>query len=128
MNFLKVAALFLYSILAQAALAGEIKPYSQAEIDKLAAAGKSMLLDIRADWCTVCAAQAPVIRELMEQSKYKDLMVFTIDFDRNTALLKAYHVDYQSTLIVLKGKQEVTRSVGDTSREGIERLLSNVVH
>jgi thiol:disulfide interchange protein len=128
MNLFKIAALFLCSICAQAALAGEIKPYSQAEIDKLAAEGKPVLLDVRAGWCTVCAAQAPVIRELMAQSKYKDLVTFTIDFDRDTALLKAYHVDYQSTLIVLEGKKEMTRSVGDTSREGIERLLSNVVH
>ena len=70
---------------------------------------------------------APVIRELMGQSKYKDLPTFTIDFDRDSALLKAYHVDYQSTLIVLKGKQEVSRSLGDTSRDGMEHLLSKVV-
>lgn len=127
MNILKVAALFLLSSCAQAALAGEIKPYSQTEVDKLVAEGKPILLDIRADWCTVCAAQAPVIRELMGQSKYKDLPAFTIDFDHDSALLKAYHVDYQSTLIVLKGKQEVSRSLGDTSREGIEHLLNKVV-
>jgi len=128
MNLLKVGALLLYSICAQAALAGEIKPYSQTEIDKLAAEGKPVLLDIRADWCQVCAAQAPVIRELMAQSKYKDLVTFTIDFDRDAALLKAYHVDYQSTLIVLKGKKELGRSVGVTSREGVEHLLSDVVN
>lgn len=127
MTALKVATLVLLSLCARLALAGEIKPYSQAEVDKLAAGGKPILLDIRADWCTVCAAQAPVIRELMAQSKYRDLPAFIIDFDHDSALLKAYHVDYQSTLIVLKGKQEVSRSLGDTSREGIEHLLSKVV-
>jgi thiol:disulfide interchange protein len=124
----KVAALFVLSIFAHAAIAGEIKPYSQAELDKLAAEGKPILLDIRADWCPTCAAQAPVIRELMAQSKYKDVTTFTIDFDKDTALLKAYNVPAQSTLIVLTGKQEKGRSVGDTRREEIENLLSNVVH
>ena len=80
-----------------------------------------MLLDIRADWCQVCAAQAPVLRQSMANSKYKDLVKFTIDFDRDKALLQTYHVDYQSTLIVLKGKQEVTRSIGETSRESTVR-------
>ncbi len=127
MKLLTTAALFLLSVSAHAALAGEIKPYSQSEIDKLAAEGKPMLLDIPADWCQVCAAQAPVIRDLMAQPRYKDFVTFTINFDRDTALLKAYHVEYQSTLIVLKGKQEVTRSVGETSRERIEHLLNNVV-
>jgi thiol:disulfide interchange protein len=124
----KIAALFVLSIFAHAALAGEIKPYSQPELDKLAAEGKPILLDIRADWCPTCAAQAPVIRELMAQSKYKDVTTFTIDFDKDTALLKAYNVPAQSTLIVLTGKQEKGRSVGDTRREEIENLLSNVVH
>ncbi len=127
MKLFKIAALFLLSISAHAALAGEIKPYSQAEFDKLAAEGKPILLDFRADWCVTCAAQAPVIQELMTQSKYKDLTTFTIDFDRDTVLLKAYNVGLQSTLIVLTGKQEEDRSVGDTKREAIERLLNRVV-
>jgi thiol-disulfide isomerase/thioredoxin len=77
MKLFKIAALFLLSISTHAALAGEIKPYSQAEFDKLAAEGKPILLDFRADWCATCAAQAPVIRELMAHSKYKDLTTFT---------------------------------------------------
>jgi thioredoxin 1 len=123
-----IAALFLLSISTHAALAGEIKPYNQAEFEKLAAEGKPILLDFRADWCTICAAQAPVIRELMAQSKYQDLTTFTIDFDRDTALLKAYNVELQSTLIFLTGMHEKGRSVGDTSREGIDRLLNSVAH
>jgi len=124
----KITVMFLLSLSTHGAFAGEIKPYNQAEFEKLAVEGKPILLDFRADWCTICAAQAPVIRELMAQSKYKDLTMFTIDFDRDTALLKAYNVSYQSTLIVLAGKQEEGRSVGDTSREGIERLLNSAVH
>jgi thiol:disulfide interchange protein len=124
----KIAALFVLSIFAHAALAGEIKPYSQTELDRLVAEGKPILLDIRADWCPTCAAQAPVIRELMAQSKFKDVTTFTIDFDKDTALLKAYNVSFQSTLIVMMGKQEMGRSVGDTSQDDIEHLLSSVVH
>lgn len=124
----KIAALLVLSIFANAAHAGEIKPYSQAEVNKLVAEGKPILLDIRADWCATCAAQAPVIRELMAQSKYKDVTTFTIDFDKDTALLKAYDVTSQSTLIVMMGKQEMGRSVGDTRRDDIEHLLSSVVH
>ena len=128
MKFFRIAALLLLSIFARAALAGEIKPYNQAEFERLATEGKPILLDFRADWCTICAAQAPVIRELMAQSKYQDLTTFTIDFDTATALLKAYKVELQSTLIVLAGKHEEGRSVGETSREGIDRLLNSVAH
>ena len=127
MNFTRWAALLLLSICAQVTFAGEIKPYSQAEFNKLAAEGKPILLDFRTDWCGTCAAQAPVIRDLMAQSKYRDLTTLTIDYDTDTALVQSYRVSMQSTLILLAGKQELGRSVGVTSREGIERLLSTVV-
>ena len=42
----------------------------------------------------------------MAQSKYKDLTRFIIDFDTDTALLKAYNVGVQSTLVVLTGKPD----------------------
>lgn len=128
MKLFRIAALLLLSITTRAALAGEIKPYNQAEVERLASEGKPILLDFRADWCSICAAQAPVIRELMSQRKYQDLTTFTIDFDTAPALLKAYKVELQSTLIVLTGKHEQGRSVGDTSREGIDHLLSGAVH
>ena len=94
MKLFKIFALFMLSISTHAAIAGEIKPYNQAEFEKLAVEGKPILLDFSADWCPTCAAQAPVIRELAAQSKYKDLTTFTIDFDRDTALLKAYNVRF----------------------------------
>jgi nucleoside-diphosphate-sugar epimerase len=62
MKLFKITALFLLSISTHAALAGEIKPYSQAEFNKLAAEGKPILLDFRADWCPTCGAQEPVNR------------------------------------------------------------------
>ncbi len=124
----RITALFLLSLSTCGAFAGEIKPYNQAEFEKLAVEGKPILLDFRAEWCNICAAQAPVIRELMAQSKYKNLTTFTVDFDTATALLKAYNVEVQSTLIVLSGKHEEGRTIGDTSREGIDRLLNAVVH
>ena len=127
MKSLKFAALFLLFISSPALFAGEIKPYTQPEFDKLAAAGKPILLDFRADWCATCAAQAPLIRDLMTQSRFKDVTTFTINVDTETSLLKAYNVSMQSTLIVLTGKQEHGRSVGDTTRDAIEHLLNTGV-
>lgn len=124
---LLILVLLLLSVSTGAVFAGEIKPYSQADFEKLADEGKPILLDFRADWCSICAAQAPAIRELMAQPRYKDLTALTIDFDTANELPKTYKVELQGTLIVFTGKQEQGRSVGDTSRDGIERLLNKVV-
>ncbi len=100
-----VFLLLLLSVSSRAVFAGEIKPYNEADFEKLAAEGKPILLDFEAGWCSICAAQAPAIRELMAQRRYKDLTTFSIDFDSAKRLLKVYKVELQSTLIVLRGKQ-----------------------
>jgi thioredoxin 1 len=123
-----IMSMSLLLLLAQSVFAGPIKPYNQAEVDKLASEGRPIVLDFTATWCPTCAAQAPVIRDLMAQSKYKDLTTFTVDFDKDTELLTTYDVLVQSTLIVFSGKKEEGRSVGDTNRDDIDHLLSRVVH
>src|SRR5581483_9649148 len=58
---LLLSVLFLLSLSTRPVIAGEIKPFTQPDFDKFATEGKPVLLDFRADWCSICAAQAPVI-------------------------------------------------------------------
>jgi hypothetical protein len=46
-----------------------------------------------------------------------------VDFDKDTDVLKRFHVAKQSTMIVFRGKTEVGRSVGDTQRASLEALM-----
>ena len=110
------------------ALAGEIKPYTDTEFDKLTTAGKPVMLDVSATWCPTCKAQKPILDSLMKHPSYKDVTMLTIDFDSAKPTLKKFKVNMQSTLVAFKGKTEVGRSVGDTSREGIEGLVKKMVN
>lgn len=122
-------ALFLIAlVLTPMAFAGEIKPYSQTEFNRLVAEGKPVLLDIHADWCPTCRQQDPIVHQLMGEAAYKDVTTLTITFDTEKASLKTYNVRTQSTLIVFKGGKEVGRSVGDTSKNGIEGLLKKAAN
>ena len=105
------------------AVAGEIKPFDQDAVDKLAAAGKPVVIAVHASWCPTCKAQAPIQSEVMKEPVNKDVTMFVVDFDRDKALLKKYNVGMQSTMIGFKGKQEVGRTVGDTTHDGIEGLI-----
>ncbi|SDH74226.1 thioredoxin family protein [Propionivibrio dicarboxylicus] len=123
------SSLLALSLLASASmtLAGEIKTYDQKTFDALTQAGKPVLLHIHATWCPTCKTQIPIVSDLMGQPAYKDVTTLMIDFDTSKPLLKTYKVTMQSTLIGYKGTKEVARSVGDTSRDGIEKLVKSTV-
>ncbi len=120
--FRAATAALLFAISAFAA-AGEIRPYDQGAVDKLAAEGKPVVIAVHASWCPTCKAQAPIQSELMKEPANKGVTMFVVDFDRDKALLKKYNVGMQSTMIGFKGRQEVARSVGDTTHDGIEGLI-----
>ena len=128
MTLSKIALLITLSTLASLAMAGEIKPFSQQDFDKLTADGKSVVVDVSAPWCPTCKAQKPIIDGLMQQPAYKDVTILTLDFDTNKPTLKTFKVTSQSTLLAFKGTKEVARSVGDTSTNGIEGLVKKTLN
>jgi len=128
MHFVKSAVVITLASFMSLAMAGEIKPFSQVGFDALAASGKPVVLDISATWCPTCKAQRPIIGSLMQQPAYKDVTLMTLDFDTDKPILKKFKVSMQSTLVAFKGVQEVGRSVGDTSPEGLEGLIKKTLN
>ena len=102
---------------AQAAQSFNAKSFEQAQ-----AAGKTILVDVYASWCPVCRKQQPTIQSISQQRP--NLVVYRVDFDRDKDALKRFRVQSQSTLIVFKGKNEVSRSVGDTDPARIQALIA----
>jgi len=117
------AAMLALSAFAGIASAGEIKPFSQAEFDRLTQAGQPVVVDVSATWCPTCQAQKSILEKLMKQPAYKDVTLLTVDFDIEKSTVRALKVSMQSTLVGFKGAQEVARSVGDTTEAGIEGLI-----
>ncbi len=112
MKLAKAILTIALTSLASIAMAGDIKPFSQQEFDQLTKAGKPVVLEISAPWCSTCKAQKPIIAGLMKQPAYKDVTLLTIDFDSAKPTLKQFKVAVQSTLVAFKGEKEVGRSVG----------------
>ncbi len=122
-----IAAAVALAALASLARAGDIKPYTPQEFDQLTNAGKPVVVDVSAPWCPTCKAQKPIIESLMKEPAYRDVTLLAVDFDSDKAALKRFKVNMQSTLVGFKGTAEVGRSVGDTTRSGLEALIARTV-
>ncbi|HCL3667743.1 TPA: thioredoxin family protein [Pseudomonas aeruginosa] len=67
MKLRMTAAFLALATFASIASAGEIKPFSQAEFDRLTQAGQPVVVDVSATWCPTCKAQKPILETLMKQ-------------------------------------------------------------
>ena len=89
--------------------------------------GKPIFVAIHASWCPTCAAQRPILSQLMADPKFMNLVYFVVDFDSQKDAVKSFGARMQSTLIAFKGDHETGRSVGDTDRASIAVLLNKTL-
>jgi thiol:disulfide interchange protein len=102
--------------------------YEPGLVDRELAAGKTLFLDWKASWCTTCAAQSRVITALKEETPAYEQSITFIDIDwdiwKDDEITARFNVPRRSTLIAVKGDQELGRLVAQTSRAEIEALMN----
>lgn len=97
--------------------------FSDAAFKSAATSGQPVLMEFHADWCPTCRAQEMVVDALVGQAGFSNVIVLRVLFDTEKDVLKRFGVRQQSTLILFKDGQEVGRTVGETSSDGIAALL-----
>lgn len=110
------------ALLATAATAQPVKPFSLPALKAAQAAGDPVLVDVFAPWCPTCRAQAPTIDALANNPATRRLVIFRLDYDHQDAEKAFLHVNKQSTLIAYRGGHEVGRSLGITDPQQINAL------
>ena len=115
-NRFAAAALLLAAGVAHA---GSISPYTAEACSAALAAGTPVVLEVHADWCPTCRAQAPVVQALVKDPKYEKFTVLVVDYDKQKDVRRQFNVARQSTLVVFSGGKEVSRSTGVTAPEAI---------
>lgn len=94
-------------------------------------AGKIVLLDFWASWCSTCAAQERVLADLKaENPAYaQNIEFFIVDWDEHGKgkLSKSLKIPRRSTLVALKGRKELGRIVAGTSKADIKALLDTAL-
>lgn len=114
-------------LIAPAASAEGFVTYKPGLIEDRLAAGETVFVDFGAKWCSTCASQERTINALRgENSAYDDAMTFVkVDWDDfgRTPVATSRNIPRRSTLIVLRGDQELGRIVAGTRRGQIKQLM-----
>lgn len=101
--------------------------YTPGLIKERLAAGETVFLDFKADWCGTCRAQERVLKSLKAANgAYEQNITFiNVDWDvyGKSQMADRLKIPRRSTLVVLKGKGEVGRIVADTSERNIKKLM-----
>ncbi len=119
------------ALVATPALAASGTPYKKGLVEAELAAGKTVFLDFYTDWCTTCRVQGTKIRKLLGSNPaYEANITFIkVDYDRHASsqLARRLNIPRRSTLVALKGDQEIGRLVAVTSTERIKGLLDDAL-
>ncbi len=101
--------------------------YTPGLVEERLAAGDTVFLDFKASWCSTCAAQERVLDALKAANPaYEAAITFiNVDWDlyADDPLTTGLNIPRRSTLVVLKGNQELGRIVAGTAQDEIQALM-----
>lgn len=82
---------------------------------------KTVLIDFYADWCQPCQMLSPVVDEVAKENN--NIKVVKINIDEEEDLAVRYEIASIPTLVVIKDKNEIKRSIGVIEKSQIEELV-----
>jgi thiol-disulfide isomerase/thioredoxin len=101
--------------------------YKPGLVKERLAAGETVFVGFQADWCTTCRAQERTIRALKAANPaYEENITFVrVDWDEfgRASLARTLRIPRRSTLVVLRGDQELGRNVANASPRAIGNLM-----
>ena len=117
---IKASTAALLMTLSAWATALEMKPYSAAELNDIQQKGKPVAVHFHADWCSTCVAQTKSLEILKSDAQLKGITVLVANYDKEKDLRTSMKIRSQSTMVIFKGPQEVTRLAGQSKADQIK--------
>ena len=119
-----VGALFVGAMqLSAAAYTEGWTRYDAADFMMAQKKGKASVVDVYADWCPTCRAQAPILDELRTEKQSNDVLFVKVNYDEEKDFLRQHRIPRQSTVLVFKGMDETARSIAQTNRATLRGVV-----
>ena len=125
MKKILVSILFLFSLSANAM--EKETTFDKELFDKARSDGKIVVVSSWIKYCSSCAGQMKILQNAKNKGELLDIKFdnneyFSFDVTKKE-ISNLFDVQYQTTLIIFKGNQEVYRSIGETTEDLIYEAL-----
>ena len=101
--------------------------FNKTLFDKAQSEGKVVIVSSWIEYCSSCASQMKILNKAKNDGKLFDIKFDNIEYFSFDVTKKEisnfFDVQYQTTLIIFKGNQEVYRSIGETTEDLIYEAL-----
>ena len=125
MKKILISVFFLFSLSANAM--EKETTFKKELFDKAQSDGKIVVISSWIKYCSSCAGQMKILQNAKNKGelldiKFDNIEYFSFDVTKNE-ISNLFDVQYQTTLIIFKGNQEVYRSIGETTKDLIYEAL-----
>ena len=129
MKKILISFLFLFTLNANAM--EKETTFNQKLFNKAQSEGKVIIISSWIKYCSSCAGQMKILNKSKNDGKLNDIEFDNIEYfsfdvtNRNVADL--FNVQYQTTLIIFKNKEEVYRSLGETTKDLLYEAIKSSI-
>ena len=125
---MKKIFIFIFCLFTFSANAIEKKTTFDKELfNKAQSEGKIVVVSSWMKYCSSCANQMKVLQKAKKDGELSDIKFDNIEyfsFDvTNREIANLFDVQYQTTLLIFNGDQEIYRSIGETTEDLIYKAL-----
>ena len=129
MKKILISFLFLFTLNANAR--EKETTFNEKLFNKAQSEGKVIIISSWIKYCSSCAGQMKILNKAKKDGKLNDIKFENIEYfsfdvtNRNIADL--FNVQYQTTLIIFKNKEEVYRSLGETTKDLLYEAIKSSI-
>ena len=122
---------FLFLITLNANAMEKETTFNEKLFNKAQSEGKVIIISSWIKYCSSCAGQMKILNKAKKDGKLNDIEFENIEYfsfdvtNRNIADL--FNVQYQTTLIIFKNKEEVYRSLGETTKDLLYEAIKSSI-
>ncbi len=127
MKTIVAAALFILTAAFSAASQSAEMPYDPGHYEAMHNSGQPFAVVFHADWCPICRAQAPIVKELTQLPQFMGITLFVVNFDTEKVFERSLGITKQSTIVVFRDGKKFARSTGDTQQANLSEILRQAI-